>query len=290
MGNLPGYGGGSSDQGAGYWKPKPPAAPGYTPSGYSMWGPTNGPTSGFSAQPGATVGYQTQAKPKAKGTLSGPTNVNQIYGRFQNDPNRGYFQPRQKSYTEELYESGNQGLGKYYQQARDEGMNALQDRMASMGVLGSGATALAMGNLDAKYGAQYGRDMGNLAQAADTAGSNRVSDYWGGWKNEMDLGDKADTSLERRERLPLQDKMGLATQMAPMFERFSSATADEQKQIWDNVIQSIVAGGTVDSQAAAQQAEDMFRMYGIGIRAADMMNRPGSTAATPNLLDPFKKT
>lgn len=253
----------------------------YQPSGYSMWGPTSGPTSGYSQQPGRSSGYQTGAAgtpAKPKGVLSGPTEVNQLYDQFKNDPSRQYFQPRQKSYTEELYESGNGGLNKYYQQARDEGLTALQDRLAAMGVLGSGATAMAMGNFDAKLGAQYGRDMGNLAQAADVAGSRRLSDYWGGKESEFGLAGQADTSLERRERLPLQDKMALATQMAPMFERFSTATADEQRQIWENVIQAIVADGKVDSQAAEQQAEDLFRMYGITIRAADMRNTPKGPA------------
>ncbi len=291
------FGGGSAGQ-AGYFTP-PTQQPGrrtrqrtnqawdYQSSGQTPWGPANGPTSGYSAQPG-----QSAQPPQAKtpGVLSGPGHYEQFYDKFKNDPNRGYFNPRQKSYTEELYESGNQGLNKYYQQARDTGQQDLSDRLASMGLLGSGATALAVGNLDAKLGAQQSRDMAGLAQAADTAGSNRLSDYWSGTKSEGDLADRAQQRFETRERYPLQDKRQNAQDMAGIFERFSSANTNEQRELFEQVVQAGIASGAVDRQAAEQQAEDMFRMYGIGIRAADMRSGTGTgyPVSNPDILPPSR--
>ena len=284
--NVTTYGGGSSDQGAGY------QALG-TPKKRNAFGAWYGGTGAGAAGTSGLKRSSPVSQSKPQGVLSGPTNVNQIYDRFKQDPNRSYFQPRTQSYTAGLLESGNQGLNKYYAQARDEGQAAIRGQLSSMGLLGSSTTAEAVTNLNAKLGAQYGRDMAGLSQAADTAESNRIGDYWSGWESEMGLGDKADTSLERRETMPLQAKERLAGQMSGIAERFSSANATEQLGLFEQIIQAGIANGTTDRIHADQWAEDLFKTYGIIIRASDL--RGGGTAGTesypvsnPEILPPSR--
>lgn len=74
---------------------------------------------------------------------------------------------RSKSYSEDLYESGNQGLNTFYDRERDKRQAALEDRMAAMGVFGSGETVEAMYQLEGELGAAQARDMADLAGQAD---------------------------------------------------------------------------------------------------------------------------
>lgn len=76
---------------------------------------------------------------------------------------------RANSYSEDLYESGNQGLNTYYDRENEKRTRELQDRMAAMGVFGSGETVEGMAEISAELGSQQARDMAGLAQQADQA-------------------------------------------------------------------------------------------------------------------------
>ena len=76
---------------------------------------------------------------------------------------------RGPSYSEDLYESGNEGLNTFYDRERDKRTRALEDKMASMGVFGSGATGRALYELEGELGASQARDMADLAGQADSA-------------------------------------------------------------------------------------------------------------------------
>lgn len=82
-----------------------------------------------------------------------------------------YFAPglREKSNSENLYDSGNQGLNTYYDREAQKRTKALSDQMASMGVFGSGATARGLYELHGELGAAQARDMASLAAQADQA-------------------------------------------------------------------------------------------------------------------------
>jgi len=87
-----------------------------------------------------------------------------------------YFRPqlRENSYSENLYESGNQGLNTFYDREYDKRSRRLQDQMAAMGVFGSGATGRGMYELEGELGAAQARDMASLAGQADQARLGRV--------------------------------------------------------------------------------------------------------------------
>jgi hypothetical protein len=77
------------------------------------------------------------------------------------DPLRGL------SYSEQLYESGNQGLNTFYDREREKAQQDLADRMAAMGVFGSGETVQGMTDINAELASQQARDMAGLAAQGD---------------------------------------------------------------------------------------------------------------------------
>jgi hypothetical protein len=87
-----------------------------------------------------------------------------------------YFQPqlREKSYSENLYESGNKGLNTFYDREHDKRSKRLSDQMSAMGVFGSGAMARSMFELEGEMGANQARDMAALAGQADQARLGRA--------------------------------------------------------------------------------------------------------------------
>lgn len=89
----------------------------------------------------------------------------------------GYFRDplREKSYSEQLYESGNQGLNTYYDLQRKRQQEDLENQMAAMGLFGSGETVEAMSRLREGLGAEQARDMAGLAGQADEARLGRAS-------------------------------------------------------------------------------------------------------------------
>lgn len=89
----------------------------------------------------------------------------------------GYFTPglREKSNSENLYDSGNQGLNTFYDREADKRTKALSDKMSAMGVFGSGATARSLYELHGELGASQARDMAGLAAQADQAHLGRTA-------------------------------------------------------------------------------------------------------------------
>lgn len=81
---------------------------------------------------------------------------------------------RAKSHSEQLYESGNEGLNKFYDRENEKRQEALERRMAATGVFGSGETVRGMAEIEAELGAQQARDMAGLAGQADDAFRGRT--------------------------------------------------------------------------------------------------------------------
>lgn len=256
-------------------------------TGAAQYG-SNGPTWGIQSYYGLPMGSAagSTGQPAGKGVLSGPTQYNQWYDQFKKDPNAGYFQARTSSNLQQLYNNGDPGYNKYWQQALDKGSQDITDRMAAMGVLGSGATAGALSNLNAKLGAQYGLHMADLAGSADQEESRRINDYWDIAGKQGGLADTADKSLERREHMGLEDKRNAAGDMAGIFSSFSNKSTDEQRDILEQIIQSGIASGATDRAHADQWAEDLFKTYGIVIRAADLRSGRGTTGTSPEIMPP----
>lgn len=96
----------------------------------------------------------------ARSELPGLNTVGAEFDYFR-DPLRG------KSYSEQLYESGNQGLNTYYDRESAKRQEALERRMAATGIFGSGETIKGMAEIEAELGAQQARDMASLAGQAD---------------------------------------------------------------------------------------------------------------------------
>lgn len=96
----------------------------------------------------------------ARTELPGLNTVGAEFDYFR-DPLRG------KSYSEQLYESGNQGLNTFYDRENEKRQEALERRMAATGIFGSGETIRGMAEIEAELGAQQAREMAALAGQAD---------------------------------------------------------------------------------------------------------------------------
>lgn len=195
-------------------------------------------------QPGALSGpgHYERWYEENKGLLGAPTQGQGVLGEaagYFRQPNRtagyadralapgGYFQTPgyqegyaarnlpglegTKSYAEQLYESGNQGLNTFYDRERDKRQKRLEDQMSAMGVFGSGATARGMFELEAELGAQQARDMAGLAGQADTSrlarhGEARATASAGDqgaldrYSTGAEIGNLADASVDRQGR------------------------------------------------------------------------------------------
>lgn len=135
---------------------------------------------------------------------------------------------RQESNSERLYNSGNQGLNTYYDRENKKAQEALANRMAAMGVFGSGETVAGMAEIDADLGAAQARDMAALAGQADT---------------------------ERRER-------------AGLLMNFSGAAADEELARGGLMLDAAGTGLQLDRDAVARlysggQLANMSSVYGL---------------------------
>lgn len=126
----------------------------------------------------AGINYGDDSLRYTRGALSGANQTEQFNQNLQPwlggntvGSEYGYFAPglRNKSYSEQLYDSGNQGLNTYYQREEDKRTKALENKMAASGVFGSGATAKALYELHGELGANQARDMADLARQADEA-------------------------------------------------------------------------------------------------------------------------
>ncbi len=81
---------------------------------------------------------------------------------------------RELSNSEQLYNSGNQGLDSAYAREADKRTRELQNRMAATGMFGSGTTARGMEEVQADIAASQARDMASLASQADQARLGRT--------------------------------------------------------------------------------------------------------------------
>lgn len=309
----------------------------------------------------STPGHGEQVWDQVKGRALGPNNVDQYFAGLQGrtggaglqptntseayNAAKGYFQNPtmvedwagkatgqlgEKGYSEQLYESGNQGLNTHYDREWQKRQKRLEDTMSAAGVFGSGATARGMFELEAELGSQQARDMSDLANRADTqkmarfgegritagagtdAQRNRYGDYFdagrgldqegraseifnrdtAGYVDEnrraqdesaFGMGERAQRLFEDRETGGLKAKERLATQYSGIIQGMTGRSADEQREMGENIIQSIVAGGTMDYQAATQEVENMFRAAGIMVTGLGSRGGGGgSTGADPD--------
>jgi hypothetical protein len=120
---------------------------------------------------GLLAGNNASADFNQKLTSSGFLGKNTVGDEY------GYFAPglREKSYSENLYESGDQGLNTFYDREAQKRTRALSDQMAAMGVFGSGATARSLSEMQADLGASQAKDMAGLAAQADQARLGRTA-------------------------------------------------------------------------------------------------------------------
>lgn len=226
-----------------------PAAPGVlsTPGTQEQWGAANKERL---ANPYAGEGVMGEAA----GFFRGP-NLTRDFAQGALGPN-GYFnQPGQregyagrqlpgmentKSYQEQLYESGNQGLNTFYDRERDKRQKRLEDQMAGMGVFGSGATARGMFELEAELGAQQARDMAGLAGQADAGRIARFGEARatagagdeGGidrFKGGAEIGNLADASVDRQGRGLFNVGKGM-TDAALDRDTFAEGVADRSQR------------------------------------------------------------
>lgn len=156
---------------------------------------------------------------------------------------------------------------------------------------------------------QSTQELNRLKQSADTGlaadaeSRNRLNDYFGqaqktdagnldlekfkaGVATDVDAQDYArlqggqaaatgaQNSFEQRERYPLQDKQALATQLSGLVSNARGKSADEQAQIYEQVVQSYIASAGVDRAAAENMAQQMFQSAGIILQAKAASNAP----------------
>ena len=128
----------------------------------------------------------------AQGILQDP-NLTGLYDNRLVGNELDYFrQPlRDLSYSEKLYESGNQGLNQWYDLQRQRQQEDLENQMSAMGVFGSGETAEAMYRMREGLAAEQARDMAGLAGQADAERRARADLLFGA------AGSAADEELAR---------------------------------------------------------------------------------------------
>ena len=226
---------------------------------------------------------QAPPAPGGAGVLSTPGAGEVQFNNTSGDMNRRMNELDNKGYAEQLYESGNQGLNIHYDREHEKRQKRLADQMSAMGLFGSGATAKGLFELEAELGSQQARDMAGLASVADASRMSR-SDQSRAWADSIFNQAKGTQNLfQDRNRLPLSDKYNLASSLSGIFSNFSDKSADEQGRIREDIIQTIIGQGGVDRQAAEQQAEEMFRMFGIGLQSGLSPRAPTPTPAPAGL-------
>ena len=166
----------------------------------------------------------------AQDILSDPS-LTDLYGNRLVGDEFNYFRDplREKSYSEQLYESGNTGLNQHYDLQRQRQQEDLENQMSAMGVFGSGETVEAMYRMREGLAAEQSRDMAALAGQGDA---------------------------ERRARA------GLAMD-------FSGAAADEELARGGLMLEGAGMGlqldrDTISRLAAGGQLADASSRYGLG--------------------------
>jgi hypothetical protein len=128
-------------------------------------------TSAFFKSPTRSGTYADTVTPGLQKQGQGETNVYDQLDENIVGAESGYFLPglRNKSNSETLYESGNEGLNTFYQRESDKRSRELTNRLAATGMFGSGETVRGLEEIGADLGASQARDMADLARQADEA-------------------------------------------------------------------------------------------------------------------------
>ena len=185
-----------------------------------------------------------------------------------------------KGYTEQLFESGNQGLNTAYDRERNKRQTRLEDQMSAMGVFGSSDTMKGMWELEAELGAQQARDMQGLAGDADAAKSTRDRQMLDRDRTVFGMAGDTQDMFQNRERMPLQDRERLAGKYSDIFRSMEGASNEEQAQLKESIIQSIIAEGGMDYAAASQTVDELMQAAGIVIRHGGYGSGSSSPAPT----------
>jgi hypothetical protein len=116
----------------------------------------------------------------AQGILQNPELTGLFDNRLVGDELDYFRQPlRDLSYSEKLYESGNEGLNQWYDLQRQRQQEDLENQMSAMGVFGSGETVEAMYRMREGLAAEQARDMAGLAGQADAERRQRADLLFG---------------------------------------------------------------------------------------------------------------
>lgn len=191
-----------------------------------------------------------------------------------------YFAPqlREKSNSEKLYESGNQGLNTFYDREAQKRSRRLGDQMAAAGVFGSGATARSLAELEGELGASQARDMAGLAGQADqaflgrTGAAQSFAQAAGGEElNRYGLGLQAAQGADEGVRA----NAGLLTSAANTSDQNRLARLNSGVTAGLNADQQqlarIMGGGTLANNAQNQWANRINTGLGVS-QAADSAN------------------
>lgn len=220
--------------------------------------------------------YGDQALQMAQGMVGNNQRAAQVYGANQDVTNSNlvgseldYFRDplRAKSYSEQLYESGNQGLNTYYARENEKAQEALANRMAAFGTFGSGETVRGMAEIDADMGAAQAKEMATLALQGDQqrlARAGQLTDMAGAAGQEelarrglsFDMAMGADQIGQGNMR-GLQDAYGLASGegIAKMQQYLAGQdtalnAANTGLQLDRDAISRLTAGGNLASQSS----------------------------------------
>ena len=189
----------------------------------------------------------------AQGILGDPA-LTGMFGQNLVGDELDYFRDplRAQSYSEQLYESGNEGLNQWYDLQRQRQQTDLENQMSAMGVFGSGETAEAMYRMREGLAAEQARDMATLAGQADAERRARAGLL-------MDFSGAATQEDLARGGLML-DSAGLGLQL----DRDAISRLMQGGQLADAssryALDRTVAGGDL-----ARSADDVTTARGIGI-------------------------
>jgi len=164
------------------------------------------------------------------------------------------YDPKYKTNTERLYEEGNTGLNRYYDQAYKTGARRLDEAAAAKGGFNTGAALRATGELNAELGAQQARDMAALAAEADNQRLGR--DRYG-----LDLMQGADSSLRGR--------IGLGFEGAQSVDQIALQRAKSRQDLLKTIQDQRFRGLELGGQAANNAQGRAIERVGLGADTAD---------------------
>ncbi len=166
---------------------------------------------------------------------------------------------REKSNSENLYDSGNTGLNTAYDREAQKRTRELQNRMAATGMFGSGTTARGMEEIQADIASSQARDMASLANQADQARLGRTgaalsfSDAAGKeGLNRLDVGLRGASAADASNLGNVNAMLGATGQasteaLGKVGARTTAADASERAQL-DRLFKSGQTGLAADQQ------------------------------------------